>query len=179
MNKSQETKSRFLQAMAEHVLQHGLNTASLRPLAKAANTSDRMLIYHFGSKDELIAELLQYLSDHMAQNLDLVLPPTRSETLKQCMSQIMELLRTPSFRSYMKLWLEILAEAGQGNSTHHRTGKIMVNSYLEWLKKHIPADTENPDRTVALLLTLIEGIIVLDTVGKADVADLAIEELFG
>ena len=48
------TKDSLLPLLTAHVLAHGLGGASLRPLAKAAGTSDRMLIYHFGTKEALI-----------------------------------------------------------------------------------------------------------------------------
>lgn len=178
MDKTQQTKARFLEGMAAYVLEHGLNTASLRPLARAAGTSDRMLIYHFTSKDQLVAELLQYLSDDMAEKLDLALPPKRAETMQQCMEHILVLLRTEEFGRYLRLWLDILAQAGQGHADHKETGKKMIDSYLSWLKNHVPLDTPDPDKTVSLMLTLIDGIIVLDTLEKGDVADLAVKSLF-
>jgi AcrR family transcriptional regulator len=45
------------------VLEHGLIGLSLRPLAAELGTSDRMLIYHFGSKDELVADVLRCSND--------------------------------------------------------------------------------------------------------------------
>jgi len=41
-----------------YVLSHGLWDLSLRPLAKALKTSARMLVYHFGSREELMREVL-------------------------------------------------------------------------------------------------------------------------
>lgn len=40
------------------MLEHGLIGLSLRPLAASLGTSDRMLIYHFGTKDQLVADVL-------------------------------------------------------------------------------------------------------------------------
>jgi AcrR family transcriptional regulator len=54
MSKREELADRA----TDYVLEHGLIGLSLRPLAAALGTSDRMLIYHFGSKDELIAAVL-------------------------------------------------------------------------------------------------------------------------
>jgi AcrR family transcriptional regulator len=42
----------------EHVLDHGMANLSLRPLAQALSTSPRMLLYHFGSKERLVTEIL-------------------------------------------------------------------------------------------------------------------------
>ena len=67
----------LLDAMAAHVLEHGLNSASLRPLAKAAGTSDRMLIYHFGNKERVIGAILSRLAATMINGLDAALPPGR------------------------------------------------------------------------------------------------------
>lgn len=54
MNKRDELS----EAATDYALAHGLIGLSLRPLAAALGTSDRMLIYHFGSKDELVAAVL-------------------------------------------------------------------------------------------------------------------------
>jgi AcrR family transcriptional regulator len=42
----------------DHVLAEGLIGLSLRPLAAAVGTSDRMLIYHFGNRDGLVAAVI-------------------------------------------------------------------------------------------------------------------------
>ena len=46
-------------AATDYVLEHSLIGLSLRPLAAALGTSDRMLIYRFGNKDSLVAEVLR------------------------------------------------------------------------------------------------------------------------
>ena len=60
--KPKMSKETLLPLLAAHVIEHGLGGASLRPLAKAAGTSDRMLIYHFGDKETLVRDLLEYIS---------------------------------------------------------------------------------------------------------------------
>src|SRR3954447_26012850 len=46
-------------AATDYVLEHGLIGLSLRPLAAALGTSDRMLLYHFEGKDDLVATVLR------------------------------------------------------------------------------------------------------------------------
>jgi AcrR family transcriptional regulator len=50
-------------AATDFVLDHGLIGLSLRPLAVALGTSDRMLLYHFTSKDDLVAAVLRESND--------------------------------------------------------------------------------------------------------------------
>ena len=53
-----ERRAALLAAATEHVLDHGMANLSLRPLAQALSTSPRMLLYHFGSKEQLVTEIL-------------------------------------------------------------------------------------------------------------------------
>jgi AcrR family transcriptional regulator len=53
------TKGRLLAAAVEYVSEHGVGDLSLRRLATALGTSHRMLIYHFGSKDGLLVEVVR------------------------------------------------------------------------------------------------------------------------
>lgn len=49
----------LLEGATDYVLEHGIAGVSLRPLAAALGTSDRMLVYHFGGKDALVAEVIE------------------------------------------------------------------------------------------------------------------------
>ncbi|MBV8147864.1 MAG: TetR/AcrR family transcriptional regulator [Candidatus Eremiobacteraeota bacterium] len=49
----------LLDRAVDFVSAHGLSDLSLRPLAKALGTSPRVLLYYFGSKDELIVAIIR------------------------------------------------------------------------------------------------------------------------
>ncbi len=51
-------RDELLRDATDYVLAQGLIGLSLRPLAAALDTSDRMLIYHFGSKDGLVVDVI-------------------------------------------------------------------------------------------------------------------------
>jgi len=51
-------RTELLDACYAYLLEHGLTGLSLRPLAAATGTSPRVLLYLFGSKDELLRQLL-------------------------------------------------------------------------------------------------------------------------
>jgi AcrR family transcriptional regulator len=67
-----DTKRRtaLAEAATDHVLQHGLVGLSLRPLAAALGTSDRMLLYHFADKDDLVATILRVSNDRSVREVD-------------------------------------------------------------------------------------------------------------
>src|SRR5262245_31890534 len=60
----------LLDQVTDHVLAHGLIGLTLRPVAAAIGTSDRMLIYHFGSRDDLVAAVVTRAEDRAVAAVD-------------------------------------------------------------------------------------------------------------
>ncbi len=58
-----DRRGELAEQVTDYTLAHGLIGLTLRPLARAIGTSDRMLIYHFGSRDELVSEVLELAND--------------------------------------------------------------------------------------------------------------------
>ncbi|TCO60499.1 TetR/AcrR family transcriptional regulator [Actinocrispum wychmicini] len=68
-------RTELLDACYRYVLEHGLIGLSLRPLAAAAGSSPRVLLYLFGSKDGLVRELLARARRDQVRMVTAVLDP--------------------------------------------------------------------------------------------------------
>lgn len=170
-------KEILLEKMAVHVLQHGLNTASLRPLARAAGTSDRMLIYHFKTKEKLVEDLLSYLAGSLEDSLITALPAGRAPSRRACLEEILDLMRSPDTRGFLRIWFDILSAAQNGNAAHRMAGGEIISGFHQWLESRLPDGEVEPGKTAAALLAVIEGILVMDAVERRDLADAAVELL--
>src|SRR5690349_23909914 len=62
-------REQLLHAAVEHVAAHGLGDLSLRQLAAALGTSHRMLVYHFGSKQQLLDEVIRVVEARQREAL--------------------------------------------------------------------------------------------------------------
>jgi AcrR family transcriptional regulator len=62
-------REELAESAADYALEHGLIGLSLRPLAQALGTSDRMLLYHFRDKDDLVATILRTTTERSVRNL--------------------------------------------------------------------------------------------------------------
>lgn len=164
------SKETLLPALAAHVLEHGLGAASLRPLAKAAGTSDRMLIYHFGNKDVLIKEVLEYISGVYSAALDAAMGEEWAKTRQDVIAQILGHMRAPAMQPFMSLWWEIVAGASRGSESHRDAAKQMMERLLEWLEGQMPEGDPDPKGGARYLLTLVEGAQMLSTIGHARTA---------
>ena len=174
MQPSGAAQQRDILRMARFVLENGLDRATLRPLAAAAGTSDRMLIYRFGSKDRLIAAILAHLAEDLAGLLEQALPPAEGVGAAQRIDAIIGLLRTPAVRPYLRLWLEILARALRGEAAFEGIAAGIMDRFLAWVEREVPPLRPDPRHSARAVLTLLEGVIVMEAAGRRAAADAAI-----
>lgn len=57
----QHRRGDLLEGIAEYVLDHGVSSLSMRRVADAVGVSHVTLRHHFGTKDELVAEIVEHL----------------------------------------------------------------------------------------------------------------------
>ena len=164
------SRDTLLPKLAAHVLEHGLGGASLRPLAKAAGTSDRMLIYHFGNKQRLVADLLEYIAGVYSAALDMAMAERRPATRRECFERLMEQGRQPGMKPFMMLWWEIVAGAARGVSGYREAAEAMMTRQLAWLEAQMPEGDPDPAGGARYVMTLIEGSLMLETVGHGETA---------
>ncbi|MEM1051548.1 MAG: TetR/AcrR family transcriptional regulator [Pseudomonadota bacterium] len=164
------SRETLLPLLAGHVLQHGLASASLRPLAKAAGTSDRMLIYHFGNKDDLIRQILEYIAGIYSAALDASMGDERAKTRQDVVTRVLSHMREPAMQPFLALWWEIVAGAARGTDSHSEAAQQMMERLLEWLEEQMPEDDPDPKGGARYLLTLTEGAQMLGTIGHARTA---------
>jgi AcrR family transcriptional regulator len=174
MNKQEDRRTAIAERLADHILEHGLIASSLRPLAQAAGTSDRMLLYYFEDKAEIIAVALQTVAGRMA---GLMAAAVASEPLPydQLLPKLAVLLSDEGFWPYMRIWLEIASRAAGGDPFYAKVGEEIGRGFLAWGRAQLKAeDDEALDRDAARLLLAIEGGVLLKSIGLGDVAARAI-----
>lgn len=156
----------MLDRMADHVLAQGLNDATLRPLARAAGTSDRMLIYRFGSKETLVGALLDHLAARMTAMLDAA--PVPAATTPDALAATMAgLMGAPAVQPFAAVWLEVVAGAARGTPGYREAAARIVTHFHRWLIPRLPPGTPDPEAGAARVLALIEGALVLSAAGDA------------
>jgi AcrR family transcriptional regulator len=173
------SRETLLPLLAQHVLEHGLAGASLRPLAKAAGTSDRMLIYHFGSKDGLVTALLDHVAKMYSGALAMTYPSEPAASRRECAQRLLEIARAPMFAPFLKLWWEIVAGASTGDPAYRASASAMMDSQLAWFEAHMPHDDPDPKGGARLVATMVEGALMFDALGLGETAEAGLAALEG
>ena len=173
------SRETLLPRLAEHVLEHGLAGASLRPLAKAAGTSDRMLIYHFGSKDGLVTALLEHVAGMYSGALEMAYPSQPATSRRDCAQRLLAIGRAPMFAPFLRLWWEIVAGAAKGDAAFRASAATMMDSQLAWFEAHLPPNDPDPEAGAKLVALAVEGALMMDAIGLGDVGEAGLAALEG
>lgn len=158
-------------ALGDIVLAEGLDALSLRPAANRLGTSDRMLLYYFGTKAALIAETLASISQRLATNLSSTSLPLRS-TPSEMIGIAIDRLAGPDAKPFMALWAEIVARAVRGDTVFQDVVDRTMGTWTEWIvaRTEFPAGVD-PARSAAAILAVVEGISTFGLLG-ANVGDM-------
>ena len=164
MTKSDDRRCLILDRLADHVLARGLIASSLRPLAKAAQTSDRMLLYYFADKAEIVAATLERVAARMVALLSAHAAPAPLP-FDLLLPRIAGTLGDDAFWPYMRVWLEIASRAAGGDPFYWATGEAIGRGFLAWGGAQIACDETEREVQAARLLVMIEGMVLLKSIG--------------
>ncbi len=120
-------RDRLLGAAIDHFGRHGIGDTSLRGIAEAVGSSHRMLIYHFGSREGLLAEVTREVEARqravMTATYDAGLPPL--EAAAAYWEQTVE-----ATLRYGPLFFELAAHAMQGKAHAQALREELIAAWL-------------------------------------------------
>ncbi|MEM9054991.1 MAG: TetR/AcrR family transcriptional regulator [Pseudomonadota bacterium] len=173
MNADGAKRSELIDKLADHILADGLLNASLRPLAKAVGTSDRMLLYYFEDKTALIEAVLDRIAERITAILDQTAAP-QPMPLDQLAPMLLEAMKSDVFWPYLRLWLEVAALSAGGDPLYRSCGERIGRGFVDWGAAQLAAPNEaSRQRGAARLLVQIEGSVLLRSLGMDDVVAAA------
>lgn len=167
MGDREEQRRAIVSGAASYVLSEGLTGLSLRPLAAALGTSDRMLLYYFSSKDELVGEVLRVLSVDLQAVLDATMPRDRVSA-KSLVEAADQLLSSPEMRPAMAVCLELLGQAARGTEPYASAARTLLEDWIRWAEGRLDGPARGRRDRALGAVACIEGILVLRAVGLGD-----------
>ncbi|CAM3978012.1 TetR/AcrR family transcriptional regulator [Tsukamurella strandjordii] len=99
-------KAELLESAVDYIYRHGLADLSLRPLAAAIGTSARLLVYHFGSKEQLITDALDGVRARQEALVGEWLDTTDDQSFEHVMERFWSASSSPEAQAYGRLFFE-------------------------------------------------------------------------
>ena len=167
-----------VERMADYLLSEGLGAATLRPLAAAAGTSDRMLLYYFTDRDEILSATLHRIAERMLEQLDEAVPVGKPRPFRILLIEVRAALALDSMKLFMPIWLDLASGAARGLQPHLHIAGELADGFLSWVTSRLKVEARrNHAASAALLLAFVEGVHFFEAIGRPSIAGSAAAEL--
>jgi AcrR family transcriptional regulator len=168
---STDTRERLLAAAVDYAAEHGLADLSLRALAAALGTSHRMLIFHFGSKQGLLVEVVRAVEAQQRALLEQLRADPEQDLLDQ-LRAFWQHLTSPALAPYERLFFEVYAQGLQGKQPATRLLDDAIDTWLPPVVDLLTSQGVPPDeaRVEARLALAVTRGLLLDLLATRDLA---------
>lgn len=159
----------LLDAIVGYLIKHGVAEVSLRPLAKAVKSSPRVLLYYFGSKEELVAAAVMRLRDRQRAGFGRM-RETRYEQPSDACRAIWQAMSAPEAERMFRLSLETYSYALRHPRQFGDYLKSSIEDWLEFLADPLTRKGLARDESRAFATVVIAGFrgFLLDYIGSRD-----------
>jgi AcrR family transcriptional regulator len=116
----------LLDRVITYLADAGVGDRSLRQIAAGAGSSHRMLIYHFGTRDGLLVEVVRAVEERQR----VALAALRSRTPREMALEFWRRLSDPALAPYERLFFELYGAALAGQESVAPVLEGVVTSWL-------------------------------------------------
>ncbi|WP_229787681.1 TetR/AcrR family transcriptional regulator [Actinokineospora fastidiosa] len=152
----QHRRPELLDAVVDYVLAHGVSGLAMRPLAAAVGVSHGTLLHHFGSKENLVTEVIDVLRQRLSEAAGSTSEPARLADLTDWWRRSTTEERLPVYR----LLFEVFAHAVREPAQYERFLRQVVHDSLALMENLLIADGCAPERA-----PLVASIVVAQARG--------------
>jgi AcrR family transcriptional regulator len=150
-----DRREELLDQVTDHVLEHGLIGLTLRPLAAAIGTSDRMLIYHFGNRDALVSAVVDRATGRAIREVE-ALPP--APTVRSAVNRLWRAYRREPLTSLLTLYCQAAASGLIGQEPYRSDARATNELWAAALRDHL-VRSGAPVRRVGRIVTLVDSAL--------------------
>jgi AcrR family transcriptional regulator len=152
----------IVERAADHLLERGQVAVSLRDLAAAVGVSPRMLVHHFGSREDLLSSALREARARQLETFETRLAPQPGRPYPQVLTDAWGWFGTNEAGPYLRLFGQLHALAGIPDSPHADFLRESVLGWLPTIEAGFAADGADPATArelTTLTLAVIRGLL--------------------
>ncbi|MEY4056688.1 MAG: hypothetical protein RL519_2023 [Pseudomonadota bacterium] len=166
-----EQRGVVIERLAGHLLTHGLARTSLRQLAQAAGVSDRMLLYYFADKAEVLAAVMARVAGELSLRLSDAIPEVAPLKPAELVRRATDFTTGPEMRRFMRLWVEVVAAAARGEAPYPAIVAQVMGGFRMWVDARLDLP-EGADRegTAAAIIAVVDGLALVDICSDDEIA---------
>jgi AcrR family transcriptional regulator len=163
MHGAMDRREELLEKIVDVLLANGISGLSLRPLADSVGSSARLLIYHFGSKEEMLAFALERVRSRIETAVRELMKKENTASLEEFLHRFWKWAIQEPNQRYFRLLFEI-----DGLAMHEYEvvpAKDRVAGVNKWIRifdgkvGHLSDTPEGQRAASTLILSAITGLL--------------------
>jgi AcrR family transcriptional regulator len=148
-------------AVANVALRDGVAKLTFRNVAEELGTSDRMVVYYFPTKDDLVSAAVTALSSRMQSLLGQAFGHDRRSP-DELIERAWPVLKKKNADRIFRLFLELVGLSASGLDPYDRITRSILDDWADWLAERVDAPTRSERRRLALgVIARIDGLLLL------------------
>lgn len=141
-------------AIVRYLVKHGLSDLSLRPLAKALGCTPRVLLYHFGSKEKMIIEVLA----HVRRRQRVAFARIEEARITDGYLAVWKHMSAPESEPLFRLFFEIYGIALRRPRLYKSFLHHTVQDWLQLLTSELDAELHQRNQARAIATIVLAGL---------------------
>ncbi len=170
------TKEEILAGALEAAYAEGLSQLTFGRLAKRLGTSDRIIVYYFPTKDDLISEVLVAVGGRLMEELEDAFGERATDHVELA-ATAWPVLARKDVDPVFALYFEAIGLAAAGREPYRALVTQLINGWVEWLTDFFDGPPEHCRSEAEAGIALIDGLLLLRQLAGPEAADRAAARL--
>ena len=166
------TKDEILAGALATAFADGLSQLTFGRIAKRLGISDRIVVYYFPSKNDLVGEVLAAIGTE----LQATLAPAFASPLadhRELVRTVWPVLASADADPVFALFFEAMGLAATGREPYRSIVPQLVDAWIEWAAQHISGAAAHRRGEAEAAVAVLDGLLLLRQLAGADAADRA------
>ena len=153
-------------------LADGLSQLTFGRLAKRLGISDRIIVYYFPSKDDLVSEVIMAMGLQLQQTLAAAFTMPAADHL-ELMVAAWPVVARPENDRVFALFFEANGLAAVGRDPYRELVPTLVQVWIDWAAEFIEGTPEHRRRQAETAVALLDGLLLLRQLAGPEAGDRA------
>jgi AcrR family transcriptional regulator len=154
------SKEEMLTEALAAALDGGLSQLTFGSLARRLGISDRMVVYYFPSKDDLVRDVLLSMGAQLQQTLAEAISEPAADPVA-LVAAAWPVVSRPAADPIFALFFEAMGLAASGRDPYHSLVPELLDVWIEWVSTFFVGTSARRRAQAEAALALLDGLLLL------------------
>ncbi len=166
------TKNEILEGALAAAGDEGLSRLTFGRLATRLGISDRVIVYYFPSKDDLISQVLLAMGTRLQETLGAAFAGPVADHV-ELLTAAWPLVTTPDADAVFALFFEANGLAASGREPYRSIVSTLVDLWIQWVSTFLDGTADERRVEAEATIAMIDGLLLLRQLAGPDAAERA------